>query len=643
MFLRRNSKISVIMLLVTMLCLQIVSSQNKEAILREKLSSSVDSTLISTYFDLSDYYYKTTGKGDSMVVFGERILKLSKKNRDVESEIGGLRLIGTGFMINRKFDKAEGFLLQSLSKAKSSNTTNELAQVHNRLGGLYQNTDQLDKAIQHLIDAAQYSKKISDHKTEAMAYYGISVIYSTQNQKKKQLEYISKAVKLCNKQADISPLAKSIIYGSASQQYSILGDEISLKSYKDSSVVYAKKALKVSKTNNLNQRIPSDLIMLSSYYVNKDNIEEGKKYAEEALNYTAFMRQDTKLNAFMTLAQIYRAENDKKKCYAFLDSLKIMKLRERPYYGSIIEKYRYNSYKHFEDFDKAFEALDNYFDFENKKKEIEQNKTINELETKYKTDLKDAQIKKLWIYLIISLAVILLGGLILKWMQLQKTREKNVALKEAIKQQITLEKELINVRHNIAQDFHDDLGNKLARISFLSRLVEDELSETDSKVKSKVTQVKEDTVSLYVGTKDFIFSLKPNSDYLEEVVTYLSDFGEDYFSKTNIKFVLDKNISLNKKLPHYWSKQLIYIFKEAMTNAFKYSKCNTLTLEFKHDNNQLTIKCIDDGIGIDVLSLESKNGLLNMKNRAKKIDGQLHIDSVKDQGTTIIFSGETND
>ena len=601
----------------------------------------LDSTQVKKYYDLAYDYYEASGKGDSLISYGKKIIDLSEKHNDLNNEIIGLGLIGSGYMINRDYMEAETYLIQGLGLAELNNNIKGLADIHNRLGGLYQNIDKLPDAIKHLIEASKFSKEVSDFKTEAMAYYGISVIYTTQNQKDKQIEYISKATKLCDVHIEIKPLARGVIYGSAAQQYSILGDEPQFKTYKDSSLTYAKKALKVSQENNLNQRIPSDLIVLSSHYINIGDQEKGKEYAEEALAYTSFMRDDTKLNLFITLAHIHRAENNKQLCYTYLDSLKNMKLKERPYYGSSIEKYRYTSYKYFKDFDLAFEALDSYFNFESKKKEIEQNKTINELETKYKTEIKDAQIKKLWTYLIIALSIILLGGLILKWMQLRKTRERNVALKDAIKQQLELEKELINVRDNIARDFHDDLGNKLARISFLSRLVEDELSDSENSIKSKVTQVKEDTVSLYVGTKDFIFSLKPNSDYLEEVVTYLSDFGEDYFSKTSIKFVLDKNISLNKKLPHYWSKHLIYIFKEAMTNAFKHSNCSQLILQFEHDRNALKIKCIDNGIGIPEDQRKSKNGLLNMKSRAEKIGGELQINSVARKGTTIVFIGET--
>ncbi|MBC2845412.1 sensor histidine kinase [Winogradskyella flava] len=224
--------------------------------------------------------------------------------------------------------------------------------------------------------------------------------------------------------------------------------------------------------------------------------------------------------------------------------------------------------------------------------------------------------------------------------QLKKSKQKNTSLKRAFDTQVKLEQELSRVRDAIAQDFHDDLGNKLARISLLSNLVSGEASINDSKIKSKIKQITQDSNELYDGTRDFIFSLKANSDYLEELATYLSDFGEDYYSKTKIKFVLVNDIKSNIKLPYYWSKQLIYIFKEAMTNAMKYSKCNKVTMQFQLTHNELIIECKDDGIGISEKDFTSKNGLLNMKVRAEKIGGRLKIES-DNNGTVIYFIGKT--
>jgi signal transduction histidine kinase len=265
---------------------------------------------------------------------------------------------------------------------------------------------------------------------------------------------------------------------------------------------------------------------------------------------------------------------------------------------------------------------------------------INELEIKYKTELKDAQIKKLVILLIFAILLIVSILFVTKVFQLKKTKQKNLELKAAYNKQVLLEKELTEVRENIAQDFHDDLGNKLARISLLSNLVSEDDSVNNLNIKSKVKQITEDANGLYTGTRDFIFSLKPNSEYLKEVITYLSDFGEDFFSKTKVNFTIKKNVNKNVKLPYYWNRQLVYIFKEALTNALKHSKGDKVVLAFNCENDVLKISCIDNGIGLKEHSLSSLNGMSNMKKRARKIGGELIVKSGKNNGTTISFMGK---
>lgn len=244
----------------------------------------------------------------------------------------------------------------------------------------------------------------------------------------------------------------------------------------------------------------------------------------------------------------------------------------------------------------------------------------------------------------IALLILLISGVIIFFIlnQLQKVKKRNSDLKESLLRQKQLEEELTEVRTNIAQDFHDDLGNKLARISVISNIALSEVSTENEKLKSKIEQIQNDANYLYKGTKDFIFSLKDNSNYLEELVTYLSDFGEDLFVNTHRKFVVEKSIDDNIKLPHYWSKQLIFIFKEALTNVYKHSNGNTVLFVCHHHKKTLTIKCLDDGKGItEQQLLQSSGGLNNMKKRATKIGGKISIESNENGWTSIVFVGKT--
>ncbi|MGC1204687.1 MAG: ATP-binding protein [Flavobacteriaceae bacterium] len=651
------------------ICVQLSFAQNSESEIRGVIQTAKDTALIKAYQDLGNYYYYNSGKGDSLIKYGKKALKLSQDLKNTQKEILAYMYLASAYNIyanahinSDSYKKAEENLNIALSIAIYAKDVKRQAEIHNKFGAIFLNQGKKLLAIEHRLKAVKLSKTISDYTNTALAYYGISFVYAHDEQEDKALEYINKAIQILENETGISKKAKFVIYKFASQLYLNLFSEFKNENYGDLALLYTNRALDIAKQNNFESLIPVGLSFLSDYYLEIKDYKKASLYAKEALNYNKFLSEPIKINIFETLSSVSRENNQKVFAYVYLDSLNNLKIKSEPYYGAAITNFSYETYIFFKDYELAFKAIEEKLQFEKELKEQEQIKAINELETKYQTDLKNSEIKSLsqqqrintleienkqvqikrLIFLLILSSLIIIGILFIATrIQLKRTKQKNEALKIAFDKQVALEKELTGVRDNIAQDFHDDLGNRLARISLLSNLVNNEVSKKDEKLRSKVKQITDDANDLYLGTRDFIFSLKENSDYIEELATYLSDFGENYFSKTNNKFALEKHIETNVKLPYYWNKQLIYIFKEAMTNALKHAKCNQVTLKFNYSKNNLKIECIDDGIGINAESLNSTNGLLNMKERANKIGGNLQIESKESQGTKICFSGKT--
>lgn len=240
-------------------------------------------------------------------------------------------------------------------------------------------------------------------------------------------------------------------------------------------------------------------------------------------------------------------------------------------------------------------------------------------------------------FLVIITSILLLVIISLK---LEQSKAKNSFLKATLHERELLKKELANVHKNIAQDFHDELGNKIASISVLSNLMSKKMKENTKEFK-QIKKINRDSNSLYSGMRDFIWSLDQNSNELDHVFCYLKDFGEDLFSNSDITFYVENlDISRQISLPYYWSKQLIFIFKEAMTNCIKHSKATEAVLHLNIQDNILIISLHDNGIGCTIESLKRKNGLVNMTERAKKINSVLDIKN--ENGLKISFVGKLN-
>jgi len=198
-------------------------------------------------------------------------------------------------------------------------------------------------------------------------------------------------------------------------------------------------------------------------------------------------------------------------------------------------------------------------------------------------------------------------------------------------------RELENLRKEIARDFHDEMGNQLTRIiNYVSLLkLNGAVSNGDSHHHDLYRKVEESAKFLYTGTRDFIWSIDPVNDELSKLFIHIRDFGEKLFEEKNICFRAHDLVKESVKLPNGYSREANLIFKEAMTNAFKYSRAQNVALTLRQEGDAYSIEFEDDGVGFHVEDQKNSNGLKNIRDRAERIGAQLRIHSEEDRGSKI--------
>ena len=83
------------------------------------------------------------------------------------------------------------------------------------------------------------------------------------------------------------------------------------------------------------------------------------------------------------------------------------------------------------------------------------------------------------------------------------------------------------------------------------------------------------------------------------------------------------------------------IAQEAFTNIMRHAQAQSVTIEVRHIGEKLSLTVQDDGCGFDVAAMRARAtagisiGVLGMQERAALAGGQLQIESVPGQGTTI--------
>jgi len=232
---------------------------------------------------------------------------------------------------------------------------------------------------------------------------------------------------------------------------------------------------------------------------------------------------------------------------------------------------------------------------------------------------------------VLIMLLILSGALAWKYLKVKDEQKRKLIAILRLEEQV-------KIRKQTAEDFHDDLGNKLTRINVLSDILYKKIDEGLPDQKKLIDQIKENADALFTGSKHILWALDPENDRLSEVLVHIKEFGIDFFLNTPISFTsnLTDDVFKGVTLPMGYGRNITLILKELFNNTLRHSGAkNVNAYAFLNQDNHICITIEDDGKGFDMNTIKSGNGIRNINNRAKKIDGVIETRSSPGKGTTV--------
>jgi ligand-binding sensor domain-containing protein/signal transduction histidine kinase len=198
------------------------------------------------------------------------------------------------------------------------------------------------------------------------------------------------------------------------------------------------------------------------------------------------------------------------------------------------------------------------------------------------------------------------------------------------------------VRKQVADDFHDELGQKLTHISIYSELLKKNLEDASPNWRVHLNKINAASLYLSGSISNFIWALDPEQDSLHHLAVYLKNLGDESFHEAGIHFQVSgiTDEMRNVKLPMHWRRHLTLIVKEGINNILKHAACQHVELTVAFERDELTITLMDDGNGFDHADCQKGEGIRKMKWRAKSLQGALEVISTIGKGTKVLFKGQ---
>jgi len=196
--------------------------------------------------------------------------------------------------------------------------------------------------------------------------------------------------------------------------------------------------------------------------------------------------------------------------------------------------------------------------------------------------------------------------------------------------------EVAEMRTRIATDLHDDIGANLTKIAILSEVARQRLGNGDSEDVTplgSIARIARESVS---DMSDIVWAINPKRDSLLDVVRRMRRHAEEVFAAGNVSLTFtapetDGTLRVGISM----RRDLFLIFKEAVNNAARHSRCTQVAIDLRTEGSWLELRVTDDGAGFDSAAESEGQGLASISRRATMMGGRIEVESHPGQGTTV--------
>jgi signal transduction histidine kinase len=236
-------------------------------------------------------------------------------------------------------------------------------------------------------------------------------------------------------------------------------------------------------------------------------------------------------------------------------------------------------------------------------------------------------------WVVFAVAVLLAQSVLIVAFIAQRRRRRRMEL-EHIKLSGMLITAHEDERRHIARELHDDLSQRLARLAIDASVI-DKNASPDT-LEQAVTGLRDELGRVSEDVHDISYRLHPSLVEDLGIVTALKTECGHVRQRADVK-VTEKIGETSGRIPGDVALCVYRIAQEALNNAIRHGKADSIELAFEQHGRTLKLVVRDDGRGFELARIEPGQslGLASMRERVRLLDGTLEINSKPGEGTTV--------
>ena len=562
-------------------------------LLKELALANPHTDLEDNYYFSAGIFFKKRGEFKTALSYMKESLARQIASGDKTTTAGQTLNIGNTYLQMGDMKNALAYHLQALKLFESLNNKKGQSFCFQGIGDDLVKFDRFREAIPYLQKAIHIKDELGDKRGVATSLIGLAQAYQGVKNYDKGIEYIKQALELTSELkivpalatanfvmaklcVDVQDLNGAQEYFNKSKRLALQGNDSSLAATCASEIINLKAT--AGKQHETEKQLFSNLQV---------SVESGDRYSE--INNYKF------LSHFYADSKMYdKALSFNEKFHAKKDSTQNNELELQ------------------------LKKMEQEYNLEKKEKEIallKKDQLLRSAELQKERTFKAGALLLTGLLLVIGLLVVNYYRVI------QKARRL-----------VEIEK----LRNDIARDLHDDIGSALSSININSNMALNR-SDDAAVVKTQLERIKINSDKMMDSMGDIVWAIHPANDSMESLLSKMKEFLSEMLEPLDINYHLELTDGIKKmKLSVDKRKEVYLVFKEAVNNAAKYSRCSNVSVILSNNNQFLQLRVTDDGTGFDAQK-KAGNGLRNMRQRAVAIGGTLQLNTNYQKGTNIIF------
>lgn len=575
----------------------------------------------------------------------EKSFSLLKKisPEDLDSKIKLLKYIGSSYVFETNYPEAIKYYNQALNIAEEMNNYNEIANLNNNLGMIFNEIGNFKTAYTYYFTALDNYDLAKNKDKKIGTLNNIGVIYLNLHNYDKALTFFKEALDstvqhkdtilvasvmnnlaICYSEKNPERALKELKSGiSLSERvnnqyglcisYQIMGNIYLNSKEKQKAYDAYSKSVEIAKKANLSHQLAISKVGLGRVLLSMGKIDSALSIAQEVMQVGEEQNSLVlKSEAHHMLSDLYKESNEFEK-----------------------------SLTHFQEHIKAQQELTNQTVI-NQIYDVE----VNHLSQLNKMQHLELEKKEMAISnknsLLFFLSLVFLLVLIGLYLAYRNHRHKQkVKLQTTVieltkkKSNAALEAE-IQERKRIGQELHDSLGYLLSLAGLNASVLHKRKDITEEKKNELLNSLMETIDDAFEEVRTISHNLAPAllSEY--GLKGALKNISDRINQSSRLKMTFD-TFGLDNKLEDLIENVLYRTVQEIVNNTIKHAEATELFIQIVRDQNQITLMAEDNGKGFDVeeIKKQSSFGLYHIKSAVENLNGNLFIDSKINRGTII--------